>query len=75
MDATATFIGNLAILNAKLRKEAWFNCFWARWAGNVEITKDDNGQPNYKPSGKPIEIFDSFIQEGRDNMLIPFLNM
>jgi hypothetical protein len=73
MEATQTWIGNKAILNAKLRKEAWYNTFWAKYAGFVDVSRDDNGNPRYAPSGKPIEMLRDFVQQGRDNMQIPFL--
>jgi len=73
METTQSWLANKAILNAKLRKEAWYNTFWAKYAGFVDISRDDNGNPVYSPSGKPIEILRDFVQDGRDNMLIPFL--
>jgi len=74
MEVTQSSIMNVALMDAKLRKEAWYNTFWAKYAGFTDISKDDNGNPRYKPSGKPIEMFKSFMTEGRDNMLIPMLN-
>lgn len=73
MEVTQSSIMNVALLDAKLRKEAWNNTFWAKYAGFVDISKDDNGNPIYKPSGKPIEMLKSFMTEGRDNMLIPMI--
>ncbi len=73
MDVAQSSILNVEILDAKLRKEAWYNTFWAKYAGFVDISKDDNGNPIYQPSGKPIEILRDFVAEGRDNMLIPFI--
>jgi len=73
MESTQSFIANVEVLNEKLRRESWYNTFFAKFSGNVDISKDDNGNPSYKPSGKPIEILNQFIQQGRDNMLIPFL--
>lgn len=71
MDAAQTYIANVANLTAKTVKESWYNTFWARWSGNVDISEDDNGNPSYRPSGKPIEMMTDFIQAGRDNMLLP----
>jgi hypothetical protein len=73
MESSQSFIANVEVLNEKLRRESWYNTFFAKFSGNVDISKDDNGNPSYKPSGKPIEILNQFIQQGRDNMLIPFL--
>ena len=73
MESLQSWIANVAILNKTLAKESWYNTFFAKWSGNVDISMRDNGQPKLTPSGKPIEIFNSFIEEGRDNMLIPFL--
>ena len=72
MDATQSYIANLAILNRKIRKESWFNTFWAKFSGNVDLSVAKNGNVNRTPSGKPIEILNGFVEEGRDNMLIPF---
>lgn len=30
-------IADVEILNAKLRKESWYNTFWAKFAGFVDI--------------------------------------
>ena len=73
MESTQSFIANVEVLNEKLRRESWYNTFFAQFSGNVDISKDDNGNPSFKPSGKPIEILNQFISQGRDNMLIPFL--
>ena len=74
METSQSWIANVEILNSLLRKESWYNTFFAKFSGNVDISSDDNGNTVYKPSGKPIEILSQFIQEGRDNMLIPFLS-
>ena len=74
METSQSWIANVEILNSLLRKESWYNTFFAKFSGNVDISSDDNGNKVYSPSGKPIEILNSFISEGRDNMLIPFLN-
>ena len=72
METSQSWIANIEILNKLLAKETWYNTFWAKFAGNVCVS-DENGNPKYSPSGKPIEVLNSFIAEGRDNMLIPFL--
>ena len=73
METNQSWIANVAILNKKLAKETWYNTFWSKFSGNVDISKDDNGNKVYTPSGQPIEILTDFVQQGRDNMLIPFL--
>uniref|UniRef100_A0A6M3KVM8 Capsid protein n=1 Tax=viral metagenome TaxID=1070528 RepID=A0A6M3KVM8_9ZZZZ len=73
MEVTQSSIMNIALVDAKLRKEAWNNTFWAKYAGFVDVSKDDNGNPMYKPSGKPIEMLKAYMEQGRDNMLIPML--
>ena len=73
MESSQSWIANVEVLNSLLRKESWFNTFWARFSGNVDISKDDNGNPVYIPSGNPIEILNDYVAQGRDNMLIPFL--
>jgi len=74
MDASQTFIANLAILNTQLRKEVEHNLFWSKFTGDVKITRRENGQTDYQPSGKIIEQFNEPVAAGRDNILIPFLN-
>ena len=73
METSQTWIANVAILNKLLAKESWFNTFWAKFSGNVDISSDDNGNNVYRPSGNPIEMLSDFVAQGRDNMLIPFL--
>ena len=73
METTQSWIANVEILNSLLRKESWYNTFWAKFSGNVDISSAENGNLVYSPSGKPIEVLNSFVAEGRDNMLIPFL--
>ena len=73
METSQSWIANVEILNSLLRKESWYNTFWAKFSGNVDISTRENGNPVYTPSGKPIEVLNSFIAQGRDNMLIPFI--
>jgi hypothetical protein len=73
MESSQTWIANLAIQDEKLRRESWYNTFFAPFSGFVDISKDDNGNPLYRPSGKPIEMMEQPVQQGRDNILIPFL--
>ena len=74
METSQTWIANVEIINAQLAKESWYNTFWAKFSGNVDLSTDDNGNTVYKPSGQPINIMNQFVQQGRDNMLIPFLS-
>ena len=74
MESSQSWIANVEILNSLLRKESWFNTFWAKFSGNVDISQDDNGNPVYSPSGNPIEVLNDYVAQGRDNMLIPFLS-
>ena len=74
MESSQSFIANVEILNSLLRKESWYNTFWAKFSGNVDISSDDNGNPVYTPSGNPMEILSDYVAQGRDNMLIPFLS-
>lgn len=73
METSQSWIANLAILNKLLAKETWYNTFWAKFSGQVDISKDDNGNKVYQPSGNTIEVLNDFVSEGRDNMLLPFL--
>jgi hypothetical protein len=74
METSQTWMANVEIVNAQLAKESWYNTFWAKFSGNVDLSNDENGNTVYKPSGQPINIMNQFIQQGRDNMLIPFLS-
>jgi len=74
MESSQSFIANVEILNSLLRKESWYNTFWAKFSGNVDISSDDNGNTVYTPSGNPMEILSDYVAQGRDNMLIPFLS-
>ena len=74
METSQTWIANVEIVNPQLAKESWYNTFWAKFSGNVDLSSDENGNTVYRPSGQPINIMNQFIQQGRDNMLIPFLS-
>ena len=74
METSQTWMANVEIINASLAKESWYNTFWAKFSGNVDLSNDENGNTVYRPSGQPINIMNQFIQQGRDNMLIPFLS-
>jgi len=74
MESNQSFIANVEILNSLLRKESWYNTFWAQFSGNIDISQDDNGNPVYRPSGNPMEVLSDYVAQGRDNMLIPFLS-
>lgn len=76
MDADYGFIGNdpvLATLDVMLQKETWYNTFWSKFAGFVEINQDENGNEDIRPSGQPIEILKGNRERGRDSMKVPFL--
>ena len=70
-EASQAYIANVAILRKKTVMESWYNTIWAKWSGNTDISSDANGNVSYRPSGMPIEMFSDFIQQGRDNMLLP----
>lgn len=72
MLADQTFIQNVAILNEKLRREAWYGTFWHPFVGEVKVIDNPSGEPLRTPSGSPVERLDGFTGQGRDNMLIPF---
>ena len=74
METNQSWMANVEIIEAKLRKETWYNTFFAKFSGNVDISSDDNGNKVYRPSGNPIEVLNDFIAQGRDNMLVPFLS-
>lgn len=74
METNQSWMANVEIIEAKLRKESWYNTFFAKFSGNVDISSDDNGNKVYRPSGNPIEVLNDFIAQGRDNMLVPFLS-
>ena len=43
METSQSWIANIAILNKLLAKEPWYNTFWAKFSGQVDISTDDNG--------------------------------
>lgn len=79
MDATQSWIGNVEILEAldaldvSFARESWYNTWWAKFAGFTDISRDDNGNMLVQPSGMPVEMFRRPVEEGRDNILLPFL--
>ena len=73
METSQSWIANIAILNKLLAKETWYNTFWSKFSGQVDISTDDNGNKVYSPSGNTIEILNDFVSQGSDNMLLPFL--
>ena len=73
MDATQAWIANVAILEEELRRESWYNTLWGQFfRGNVTVNTDDNGNKDVVLSGKPIETLTEPMEEGRDNILLPF---
>lgn len=62
---------NVAVLNRELRKEAWYNTFFSKLAGFMDI-KDTNGIKQYNPApNSVIQMMREFVAEGRDNMIMP----
>ena len=61
METNQSFIANVEILNSLLKKESWYNTFFAKFSGNVDISANENGNTVYTPSGKPIEIMSAFM--------------
>ena len=73
MLAEQDFIQNVAILDQKLRREAWNGTFWHHFVGEVKVINDPDGRPlNVETSNTPISRLNGFSGSGRDNMLIPF---
>lgn len=77
MLAPHTHIANLAVLE-KLQQtnfcqESWFNSIFAQFTGTIDVSKDSNGNKQYKIPANPIIIMDALKQEGRDDILVPFL--
>lgn len=71
LPATATNIANVSILSRDLAKQAWYNTFWSKLAGFMTET-ETNGIKQFNPvPGKVIQVMKNFIEEGRDNMLMP----
>ncbi|HAE88193.1 TPA: hypothetical protein DCG86_09250 [Candidatus Marinimicrobia bacterium] len=74
MNAGHDFIGNVAILEESLRREYIHKLFFKNWVGEVKLDKGmDPNSRKYIPSGKMVEVFPYGKEEGRDNILIPFL--
>ena len=61
METSQSWIANIAILNKLLAKETWYNTFWSKFSGQVDISTDDNGNKVYSPSGNTIEILNDFV--------------
>lgn len=61
--------GNLQLLNEKLKREAWRQLFFARFAGKT--TQDDTG--SRIPSGMPIEVDQRFAEEGSDSLKVAMI--
>jgi len=73
MDATRTHPLNVEILNAQIAKEAWYNTFWSKISGNISITETNGIKQRMTAPNSAIQIMTEFIDEGRDNMLMPML--
>lgn len=74
MEANHDFIGNVALLQESLHREYTHKLFFKNWVGDIKIAKGmDPNSKKYIPSGKMVERFPFPAEEGRDNMLIPFL--
>lgn len=73
MEVTQTHKLNLAILETELMEEVWHKMFWGGMVGFTTGKPQKNGQQAIPAvGGNPIEVVRSFVDEGRDNMLIPF---
>lgn len=71
MDASQTHKLNVAILSRKMAEEAWYNTYFSRLAGLMTIN-DANGMRTRVPAPNAvIQMMRDFVQEGRDNMLMP----
>lgn len=71
MDASQTHKLNVAILSRKMAEEAWYNTYFSRLAGTMTIN-DANGMRTRVPAPNAvIQMMRDFVQEGRDNMLMP----
>ena len=73
METTASFIGNVEVLSEKMNRDSWYNTFWAKFS-NFNGLNDDNGNSKDAPGGHPIKVWSAMQEQGRDNMLIPFMN-
>ena len=73
MDAAYNHKLNVEILNTKLAKEAWYNTFWSKISGNVAVTETNGIKQRMTAPGSAIQILDEFVEEGRDNMILPML--
>jgi len=73
MDAAKSHTLNVAILNRKLAHEAWYNTFWSKISGNTKITETNGIKQRMTAPNSAIQIMQEFVEEGRDNMLLPML--
>lgn len=75
MEVSQTHKLNLAILATEIAEEIWHKMSWGGVVGHTTVTKQKNGQKDYGTMGAtPISVVRDFVEEGRDNMLLPFLN-
>jgi hypothetical protein len=75
MEVIQTHKLNLAILATEIAEEIWHNMSWGGAVGHTTVTKQKNGQKDYGSMGaNPVSVVRDFVEEGRDNMLLPFLN-
>ena len=73
LPATQSHIANVKILSRELAREAWYNTFWSKLAGFMTVT-ETNGIKQHNPvPGKVVQVMKDFIQEGRDNMMMPMI--
>jgi len=65
---------NLAILEKTMPKEVWHKMFFGGYVALPGEVSMKNGQEYLNPNGSPIRYYKNFKEEGRDNLLVPFLN-
>ena len=68
METSQTWMANVEIVNAQLAKESWYNTFWAKFSGNVDLSNDENGNTVYRPSGI-VEIIQEISENVEQNRL------
>ena len=74
MEATSDHKLNISLLSKKLAKAAWWSTFWAKIAGFQEITNVNGIRQTNPAPNSIVQVLRDFVQEGRDNMLLPFIN-
>jgi len=73
MQAGHDYIANLPILSAEMAKEAWYATWWSKLAGFMKQPDTNKNDPLQPAPNVVIQMMNGFVEQGRDNMLMPML--